>query len=120
MYIFSIFDKKNKFFCNFLDLKILNALFLDSKIINNIRCVKFLNPRIRSKLGFEESASAGEGDSRVRMCVLRLCSCLLILMRKKQDLRVCIIALPWECPVPQVARTVNQIILRYFTIEFIN
>lgn len=24
-------------------------------------------------------------------------------------------ALPWECPVPQIAKTVNQIVLRYFT-----
>lgn len=25
-------------------------------------------------------------------------------------------ALPWECPVPQVATTVNQIVVRYFTV----
>lgn len=41
-------------------------------------------------------------------------------MCEKQARRVYIFALPWKCPVPQMAKTVNQSILRYFTVGSIN
>lgn len=43
-----------------------------------------------------------------------------ILMRGKRVRRVYIFALPWECPVPQMAKTVNQIVLHYFTVKSVN